>query len=128
MEPWYEDKKAKVVQFYLETKSVTFAQRKLRKPFKALKAPSLNVTFQIVNKFLAQETVRNNFKQHSGCKRSQRTSATVARKRDALQRKLRKSMRRLGQEVWCSRRAGLRRTEWQELTQSSCNSTIPLFY
>ena len=86
MEPWYEDKKAKVVQFYLETKSVTFAQRKLRKPFKALKAPSLNVTFQIVNKFLAQETVRNNLKQHSGCKRSQRTSATVARKRDALQR------------------------------------------
>ena len=103
MKPWYEDKKAKVVQFYFETKSVTLTQRKLPKPFKVMKPQSLTVTFGIVNKFLTQGTVRNNFKQHSGCKRSQRTSATVARVRDALQRRLRKSMRRLGQEVWCSR-------------------------
>ena len=58
-----------------------------------MKAPSLNVTFQIANKFLAQGTVRNDFKQLSSCKRSQRTSATVARVRDTLQRRLRKSMR-----------------------------------
>ena len=103
MKPWYEDKKAKVVQFYFETKSVTMTQGKLRRPFKAMKATSLNVTIQIVNKFLAQGTVRNNFMQHSGCKRSQRTSRTVARVRDALQQRLPQPMRRLGQEVWCSR-------------------------
>ena len=87
MKPWYGDKKAKVVQFYFETKSVTLTQRKLRKHFKATKAPSRNVTFKIVNKFLAKVTVHSNFKQHSGCKRSQRASVTVARVRDALQRR-----------------------------------------
>ena len=40
MKPWYEDKKAKVVQFYFETKSVTLTQRKLRKPFKVMKPQS----------------------------------------------------------------------------------------
>ena len=103
MRPWYEDKKVKVVQFYFETKSVTVTQRKLRKSFKATKGTSLNVSFQNVNRSLAQGTVRNYFKHHSGCKRIQRTSATVARVRGALQRRLRKSMRRLGQEDRCSR-------------------------
>ena len=80
-------KKAKIALFYFETKSVTLIQRKLRKHFKATKAPSRNVTFKIVNKFLAKVTVHSNFKQHSGCKRSQRASVTVARVRDALQRR-----------------------------------------
>ena len=125
MKPWCEDKKAKVVQFYFETKSATLTQRKLGRPFKATEAASLYATFQIVNKFLAQGTVRNNFKQHSGCKRSQRTSAAVARVRYALQRTSHKSMRRLGQEVWCSRATaqGMARVDTK-----SHNSTIPLLY
>ena len=103
MKPWAEDEKAKLVQFYFETKSITLAQRKFRKHLKVRKAPSRNVTLQIVNKFLAQGTVRNNVKGHSGRKRSQRTPAKVALVRDALQRSPHKSMRRLSQEVGCSR-------------------------
>ena len=103
MKPLSEDAKAKLVQFYFETKSVTLTQRKFRKHSKARKAPSRNATLHIVNKFPTQGTVRNNFKGHSGRRRSQRTSVNVARVRDALQRSPHKSMRRLGQEVGCSR-------------------------
>ena len=76
--------KAKVLQFYFEAKSVTLTLRKLRKYFRVREAPTRNGNFQIENKFPAQGIVRNNFKQHSGCKRSQRASATVARVRHAL--------------------------------------------
>ena len=85
MKPWSEGAKANLVQFYFETKSVTLAQRKFSKQFKARKALSRNVTLNIVTKFLARGTIRNNFKGHSGRKRSQRTSENVARVKDALQ-------------------------------------------
>lgn len=103
MKPWSEDAKIKLVQFYFETKSVTLTQRKFRKHFKTQKAPSRNVILQIVNKFLARGNVSNNFKGHSGRKRSQRTTVNVARVRAALQRSPNKSMRRLSQEIGCSR-------------------------
>ena len=103
MKPWSEDAKTKLVQFYFETKSIILTQRKFRKHFKVQKAPSRNVVLNIVNKFLTRGNVCNNNKGRSGRKRSQRTPANVDRVRAALQRSPNKSMRRLGQEVGCSR-------------------------
>ena len=103
MKPWSEDAKAKLVQFYFETKSIISTQRKFRKHFKARKAPSRSVVLNIVTKFLTQGNVGNQHKGRSGRKRSQRTSANVARVRGALQRSPTKSLRRLSQEVGCSR-------------------------
>ena len=103
MKPWSEDANTKLVQYYFETKSIILTQRKFRKHFKVQKAPSRNVILNIVNKFLTRGNVCNNNKGRSGRKRSQRTPANVDRVRAALQRSPNKSMRRLGQEVGCSR-------------------------
>lgn len=102
MKPWSEDKKAKLVQFYLETKSVVLARRKFRKHFKVQKAPSRNAILHVVNNFLAKGNVSNNYKGHSGRKRTQRTPENIARVRAALQRSPTKSIRRLSQEIGCS--------------------------
>lgn len=92
MKSWSEDKKAKLVQFYFDTKSVVLTQRKFRKHFKLHKAPSRSVILHIVNKFLAQGNVSNNFKGHSGRKRTKRTPENIARVRAALQRSPTKSL------------------------------------
>ena len=103
MKPYETDAKVKIVDLFLQTKSVVKTQRKFRRHFKSRKAPSRSVILSIVQKFMVTGSVKNQNKGRSGRKRTKRTAANALKTREALQRSPNKSLRRLSQELGCSK-------------------------
>ena len=129
MKPWCEDKKAKIVQFYFETVS-HFDTTEAPQVFQGHGSDISKRNFSDCKRVSGSgDCSQFNFKQHSGCKSSQRTSPTVALVRYALQRTSHKSMRRLGLEIWCSRATA----QWMatvdtkllQLNHSLCFTQVP---
>ena len=71
------DKRTKVVKFYLETKSVISAQRKFKRHFSVRTAPTRKTTLNLTEKCLAQGTIENKKKGKCGPKTTFSTSETV---------------------------------------------------
>lgn len=103
MQPYSTDIKTKIVHFYFETKSIVATQRKLRRHLKRTQVPSRTVILSKVEKFLARGSVENVKKGKCGRKRTKRTPLNAQKAREALQRSPQKSLRRLGQELGCSK-------------------------
>ena len=115
MKPYRTDEKTKVIHLYLETKSAVATQRKFRRYFKTRKAPSRSVILSLVEKFLAHGSVENPRKGRCGGRKTKRTPDNAEKTRRALQRSPNKSLRRLSQELSCSKTTAhrLARTDCQ---------------
>ena len=103
MKSYEKDAKVKIVELYLETKSIVKTQRKFKRHFKTRKAPSRSVISNIVETFMIKGSVQNLNKGRSGRKRTKRTYENAKKTREALQRSPNKSLRRLSQELGCSK-------------------------
>ena len=114
MKPYSTDEKTKVIRLYIETKSIVGTQRKYRRFLKTRKAPSRNVILSLVEKFLAHGSVENLRKGRCGRKKTKRTPDNVEKTQKALQRSPNKSLRRLSQELGCSK------TTAQRLARTDC--------
>ena len=113
MKPYRTDEK-KVMRLYFETKSKVGAIGKYRRFFKTRKAPSRNVILSLVEKFLAHASVENLTKGRCGRKKTKRTLDNAEKIQKALQRSPNNSLRRLSQELGCSK------TTAQRLARIDC--------
>ena len=102
MSYYREKEKAKVVQFYLESKSIILTQRRFKVHFKTKSAPSRNTILSLTEKFLRVGSVKNLQKSFSGRKKWIRTAERVQSVRTLVNNDPRKSHRRLAQEAGCS--------------------------
>ena len=102
MQPYKTDVKTKIVKLYLETKSIVSTQRRFRRHFKTRKAPSRTVILSLSEVSGTWECSELK-KGRCGRKKTKRTPANAERIREALQRNPKKSMRRLCQELRCSK-------------------------
>ena len=102
MLPYEPDQKAKLVKFYLETKSIILAQRKWKKFFKIRKAPSRKTILCLTEKFLATGSVENMKRGRCGAKRTKRTPAAVLKARQILTSDPKTPLRQLSQQLSCS--------------------------
>lgn len=102
MLPYATDEKAKLVKWYLETKSVISTQRKWKKLFARRKAPSRKAILHTVEKFLAHGSVENQKRGKCGAKRTKRTPATALKARQIMTEAPKTPMRQLAQQLGCS--------------------------
>ena len=71
------DQITKVVQFYLETKSIILTQRKLKRHFSSRAVPTRKIILRITEKLIAFRTVQNQNKNNTGLKITVSTSAMI---------------------------------------------------
>ena len=102
MLPYTTDQKAKLVKFYFETKSIVLIQRKFKRFFKVRHAPSPTVIRAIVHKCLEKGSF-GNLKHKRGAKKTRRTPAAAQKAKEIMMAEPKKSFRRLGQELGCSK-------------------------
>ena len=102
MLPYAPDEKAKLVKFYLETKSVVLTQRKWKTCFKARKAPSRKAILSLTEKFLATGSLENKKRGRCGAKRTKRTPAAAQKARQILSSAPKTPLKQLSQQLGCS--------------------------
>ena len=78
------DQRTKVVQFYLETKSIILTQRKIKRHFLTRAVPTRKTILRITEKFIPFGTVQNQNKNNTGPKRTVSTSATIKKLNDTV--------------------------------------------
>ena len=76
------DQRTKVVQFFLETKSIILTQRKLKRHFSTRAVPPRKIILRITEKLIAFGTVQNQNKNNTGPNRTVSSSATIQRLED----------------------------------------------
>jgi hypothetical protein len=93
------DQRAKMAEWYLETKSFVKTQRRYAAYFGARKPPSREIINYQVKKFTEKGTVHNVNKTRSGRERSVRSEDNIAAVRDSVIHSPKKSIRRRSQEL-----------------------------
>lgn len=97
------DQRTKVVQFYLETKSIILTQRKFKRHFSTRGVPTRKTILRTTEKFIAFGTVKNQNKNKTGPKRTVSTSATIKKLKDTVRQAPKTSVRRLALQTHVSR-------------------------
>ena len=98
-----KDERIKVVQFYLETKTVILTQRKFKRNFSARTAPTRKTILRSTEKFIAHGTVKNQYKGTCGPKTTISTTKTIKKLDDIVRQTPKISVRRLAQRTHVSR-------------------------
>ena len=101
--PLTTEQKGKLVEFYLETKSIIKTRRAYCLHFQVKDAPDRKTVWRIVKKFRTERTVHNVNKGRSGRKKSARTPENVEAVRISALRSPKKSTRHRSQELSLSR-------------------------
>lgn len=92
-----KDERTKVVQFYLETRSIVLVQIKFKKHFKVKRAPSGKTIKRLADIFLAEGSVSNRNTGRSGRKKSSTTDLDVREVSEVVSRTPKVSVRRIAQ-------------------------------
>lgn len=103
MAPLNTEAKTKIVQFYLETKSVVLTQRKFKRAFPHCFTPTRKTILRLTEHFLAFGTVQHKRKGNSGRKASIVTSENLAKINGVIQKQPKTSVRRLASLVGVSK-------------------------
>ncbi|XP_043224374.1 uncharacterized protein LOC122382732 [Amphibalanus amphitrite] len=108
MNPYSKEEKAKIVQFYWDSKSVVVTQRKFRSHFKTRKAPSYNSILRLTEQFVREGDLGNLSRKSSGRKKTTRTPENIEKVKHLVRKQPSKSSRHLAQEAGTSRTSLLR--------------------
>ena len=101
--PLTVEERGKLVEFYLETKSIVKTQRAFQRHFGVREAPGRKTVWSIVKKFRTDRNLHNLNKGRSGRHRGARTPENIEAVRLSATRSPKKSCRRRSQELSLSR-------------------------
>ena len=102
------EQKGKVVEFYLQTKSIVKTQRQYQRHFSVKTAPNRKTIWRTVKKFENERTVHNVNKGRSSRTRSARSQENIKVVRQSAVQSPKKSCRRRSQELGLSRMSTVR--------------------